>query len=301
MSTAPAAQAPEPAGAERIWARLARPFDPPRAAEALLGMRHGTVRVLAGALHATSPEVVTLLYQMPVVLRSLGIATTNRPERCHGEIRVQWSETMSGRGATAGAYDLFVCSTTSRAYDTPENRMLVAALRSVVGAARVIERGALTTLHLPAATEVARHARRNAALALRYLDHRALSGVDTRKPTPKEIARVRASKRARTYLPALAVLDRGDGPGPSDVEALSDARTLGEHSTLADVLDVLDRRGHAVAVHVRRGALTAGPVTYAHPDHPLRPSRSGIRIAGVVVSTGASAAEIERSCAEAGY
>jgi hypothetical protein len=282
---------------------LARPFDPQRAAEALLGMRHGAVRMLAGALHATSPEVVTLLYQMPVVLRSLGIATTNRPERCHGEIRgpVQWSETTSARGATAGAYDLFVCSTTSRAYDTPENRMLVAALRSVVDAARVIERGAVTALHQPAATELARHARRNAALALRYLDHRALSGVQHRKPTPKEIARVRASKRARTYLPALAVLDRSDGPGWADVETIADTRTLADHTTLADVLDTLDRHGHNVAVHVRRGALSGGPVTYAHPEHPLRPSRSGVRIAGVVVPAGSSAAEIERLSATAGY
>ena len=129
-AAAPASGGRALAGTERVWARLARPFEPERAAEALLGMRHASVRVLAGSLHATSPEVNALLLHMPIALRSLGIATTNRPERCHGEIRgpVQWSETISARGATAGASDLFICTTTARAYDTPENRILVAGV-----------------------------------------------------------------------------------------------------------------------------------------------------------------------------
>ena len=303
-ATAPASGGRAPEGAERVWARLARPFDAERAAEALLGMRHSSVRVFAGSLHATSPEVIALLFQMPIVLRSLGVATTNRPERCQGEIRgpVQWSETMSARGATAGASDLFICTTTARAYDTPENRILVAGLRSIVDAARAIERGTITSLPVPAAAELARHARRNASLALRFLDHRALSGVQDRKPTAKEVARVRASKRARTYLPALAVLDRADESlGPLDVEGVSDERTRAEHATLADVFDALERRGHVFPAHVRRGAINAGPVSYVHPGHPLRPSRSGIRIEGIAVSPGATPADIDLVCTSAGY
>jgi hypothetical protein len=289
--------------AERIWARLARPFDPVRAAEAMLGMGHGTVRTVAASLHATSPEVIALLFQMPVTLRSLGVATTNRSERCHGEIRgpVQWSETMSARGATAGALDLFVCTTTARAYDTPENRILVSALRSIVDAGRDVERGSpLTTA--PAGYDLARHARRNASLAVRYLDHRALSGVQPRKPTTKEIARVRASKRARTYLPAITVLERADETiGPLDVEGLADARTRRELTALADTLDALERRGHPVSLHVRRAALVGGPVTYAHAGHPHRPERPGIHVGAHTVPPDADANEIDAACARAGY
>ena len=290
--------------AERIWARLARPFDPARAAEALLGRSHGSVQALAGYLHATSPEAVTLLFRMPVLLRSLGAATTNRPELCHGEIRgpVQWSETMSTRGATSGASDLYVCTTTARAYDTPENRILVAALRSIVDAERAIERASDTSQPGPSEPDLARHARRNSSLAVRYLDHRALSGVQRRKPNPKAVARVRAGKRARTFLPALAVLERSaESLGPIVIDNLTDAHSRAEHAALADLLDALERRGHPSSLHAHRGMLTGGPVTYAHPNHPSRPSPPGIRVGGLVVESHATAADIDLTCARAGF
>ena len=293
-----------PAPAERIWARLARPFDPARAAEALLGRSHGSVEALAGYLHATSPEVAALLFRMPVLLRSLGAATTNRAERCHGEIRgpVQWSETMSTRGATAGASDLYVCTTTARAYDTPENRILVAALRSIVEAERAIERASGTARPGPSGSDLARHARRNSSLAVRYLDHRALSEVQRRKPTPKAVARVRAGKRARTFSPALAVLERdAESIGPVVIDSLTDAHNRAEHAALADLLDGLERRGHPLALHAHRGMLTGGPVTYAHRNHPSRPSPPGIRIGDLVVESGATPADIDLVCARAGY
>ncbi len=60
----------------------------------------------------------------------MAIATTDKPERCYGELRgpVLWSETMSARSASAGDPGMFVCATTTKAYDTDENRVLKAAL-----------------------------------------------------------------------------------------------------------------------------------------------------------------------------
>jgi hypothetical protein len=294
---------PDRGGAERVWTHLVRPFDPQRAAEAMLGMSRGAVRTVAASLHATSPEVIALLFQMPIILRSLGVATTNRSERCQGEIRgpVQWSETMSARGATAGALDLFVCTTTARAYDTPENRILVTALQSIVDAARDVERGSAAAISTPAGHDLSRHVRRNAALAVRYLDHRALSGVQSRRPTQKEMARVRAGKRARTYLSAIAVIERAAEPlGPIDVEGLADDPTRRQLVTLADTLDTLERRGYRIQLHVRRGILAGGPVWFAHRDHPYRPSRPGIRVASELIDIGADAREIELVCTRAG-
>jgi hypothetical protein len=291
--------------AERIWARLARPFDPARAAEALLGRSHSSVLGLAGYLHATSPEVVALLFRMPVLLRSLGVATTNRPERCHGEIRgpVQWSETMSTRGATAaGAFDLYVCTATARAYDTPENRILVAALRSIVDAEAAIERSSAASGPGPSGPDLARHARRNSSLAVRYLDHRALSGVQRRKPTPKALARVRAGKRARTFQPALAVLDRDVASiGPQIIDSVTDAHTRAEHAALADLLDALERRGQRISLHAHRGMLTGGPVSYVHANHPARTSPAGIRVGDLALETNAGPEDIDLTCERAGF
>ena len=210
---------------------------------------------------------------------------------------------MSARGATAGAVDLFVCTTAAHAYDTPENRILVAALRSIVEAASDLERGSGVSTTTQDGHDLApRHARRNASLAVRYLDHRALSGVQQRRPTPKEMARVRAGKRARTYLPAIAVLERADESiGPLDVEGLADLETRQEHTTLADTLDALERRGHPSPFYVRRGILVGGPVSYAHHAHPHHPDRAGIHVGEETVPADADQRDIELICARAGY
>ena len=78
------------------------------------------------------------------------------------------------------------------------------------------------------------------------------------------------------------------------------ARTRAEHASLADLFDTLEARGHTFPVSVRRGAVSAGPVSYVHPNHPLRPSRSGIRLDGVPLAAGATPGEIELVCARAG-
>ena len=62
---------------------------------------------------------------MPTTLRSLAIATTDRPERCYGEVRGPdpWGETISARPSRPGTQGMFVCATTTKAYDTDENRV----------------------------------------------------------------------------------------------------------------------------------------------------------------------------------
>ena len=137
---------------------------------------------------------------------------------------------------------------------------------------------------------------------MRYLDHHALSGVQRRKPTPKAVARVRAGKRARTFLPALAVLERdADSLGPIVIDSLTDAYNRAEHAALADLLDGLERHGHPFALHAHRGMLTGGPVTYAHRNHPSRPSPPGLRVGDLVVESDATAADIDHACAQAGF
>ncbi len=125
-------------GTRAVLARLTRPYEPTRCTAALLGLPLRAARQLVGAVIATCDEAEDLLDAMPRIVRSMAIATTDRPERCHGELRgpVLWSETMSVRSATAGDPGLFVCATTTKAYDTDENRVLKAALAAVERATR---------------------------------------------------------------------------------------------------------------------------------------------------------------------
>jgi hypothetical protein len=88
---------------------------------------------------------------------------------------------------------------------------------------------------------------------------------------------------------------------PIDVEGLADEYTRRELSVLADALDAFVRRGYRVPLQVRRGMLVGGPVTFAHRDHPYRPTRPGIRVGSQVVSADASAGELDRICARVGY
>ena len=118
---------------DAVLSRLGRPYDPVRVVAALLGLPARVARQVIGASVATSPEAEALLEAMPHIVRSLAIATTDRPERCYGELRgpVLWSETMGARSASAGDPGLFVCSTTTKAFDTDENRVLKAALAAI--------------------------------------------------------------------------------------------------------------------------------------------------------------------------
>ncbi|MCU1460659.1 MAG: hypothetical protein JWO37_734 [Acidimicrobiales bacterium] len=263
------------------WGLLARPVDPVAAAGALLGLSRRFAEALAAAVIATSPETVDLLMQMPRLLRSLSVATTTRAERCQGEVRgpILWSETISARGASGGDPELLVCAAPQRAYDTAENRVLVAALHQIVDAARSVER------HIGSTGDHGRAARRLTSLGLRYLDHRTLNGIPRRRPNPREVRRVRAGRRARPYAPALAVLDRAVvGLIGSDVAEVADDRTVRQHALLVHVVGELRARGHDVPpLLVRDTTLVGGPVQYRHERHAGPGLTAGVHLDGAVV------------------
>ena len=170
---------------------------------------------------ATRPR--TCSHAMPTIVRSMAIATTDRPERCVGEIRgpVLWGETMSARSASAGDPGLFVCATTTKAYDTDENRVLKAALAAVHRAGRHAEHG------MDGYTDdVVKRARHNGQHAGRLLEHQTLAQVPVVRPTGRALRRTRAGSRRHTYRPALALLRRAGEPMQADhLSAFADERT----------------------------------------------------------------------------
>jgi hypothetical protein len=251
-------------GTAVIWRRLRRPLDHAVALDALLGLSPSVTRQLVGEVLATSAEAEELLHDLPHVVRSLAVATTMSPVRTVGEVRgpVLWSETIAARAASPGAGGVFVCNSPSKAFDTDENRVLVAALRHVELAARDAEHAASRG----SGDVVTRRARANGALAVRYLEHRTLASVARTKPTGRSLRRARSGTRRATYVPAVTLIARAAEPLTVDyVVRHCDARTRAQHDLLAALVDGLGARGlHLPRFLVEHGEVRAGPVTYIH-------------------------------------
>lgn len=262
-------------GTAAILARVARPYDPVRVVGTLLGLPQRAARQLVGTVLATCDETEALLDAMPTIVRSMAIATTDRAERCYGELRgpVLWSETMSARSASAGDPGLFVCSTTTKAYDTVENRVLKSALAAIERAGHDATHG--FDSH---GDEALRRARHNEHRARHLLEHRTLSAVPVTRISGRALHRTRAGSRRSTYQPAIAVLLRSYEPVDAGhlLPRLSDA-TLAEHDLLAQALAALDARTPTTTpLRTSRGALAAGPIRYDH--------LGGVSVDGVMIT-----------------
>jgi hypothetical protein len=262
-------------GTEVLLARLARPYDPARVAGTLLGLPQRASRQLVGSVLVTSDEAEDLLDAMPHIVRSMAIATTDRAERCYGELRgpVLWSETMSARSASAGDPGLFVCSTTTKAYDTDENRVLKAALAAIERAGRDATQGLG-----PHGDDVLRRARQNEHKARHLLEHRTLSAVPVTRISGRSMRRTRAGSRRNTYQPAVALLMRATEPLRAvHLTSRANEATLADHDLLATAIAALDARSEGrVALRTSHGTLVAGPVRYDH--------LSGVTIGGILIT-----------------
>ncbi|MEM9202574.1 MAG: hypothetical protein AAGC53_12975 [Actinomycetota bacterium] len=268
----------------QLWDRLARPFDLTATAESLLGLAPDVVTELAGLSIATCTEADALLEAMPATLRNLKTSVHATLERCVGELRgpVQWSETLAAQGSSLGNRDVYICSSTRRAYDIEENQVLVAALKAVMRAGNRLRE---LDAHDAAAADLDR-ARHNARAARRFLDHRSLESVRLEgRPSTRAIKRTRSGKSARAYRPALAMLDRASEPlALADMAAFCDRRTRVQHGVLLTIIQELERRGLRVpALRAESGSFFAGPVEYLHPRRRRRDGVHGIVIGGVLV------------------
>ncbi len=246
------------------------------AARALFGLPVAVTRQLAGALLSTSEEAETLLATMPETLRTMSITTVQTASRCQGEVRgpVLWGETVAARAGTAGATDVYICLTAERAYDTAQNRVLVAALMAVRRAAADADPVARQAYD----DEVLLRARTNGDEARRYLDHRALRSVSRKRLSRRDLAQTFGGRRVQRYRPALDMLERVKEPiRLTHLLAFSDARTSWQHWVLMTLASKLRARGNALPVFrpTPAGDLRAGRLTYRHPrtarddDNPL--------------------------------
>lgn len=255
------------ASLDRIWRRIRRPLDPHGAIEALVGVPQRTARQVIGAAIAASDEATRLLAVMPQLVRNLSISTVSIPERCVGEIRgpILWSETLSARASSAGDPGVFVCSTVSRGHDTPENRLLVAALEAIVRGGSDVER-----FHAEEGDEeptMLADARRHADLAQRFLDHRTLIDVRSSRGSRRSRRRVSHDPRRRTYRPVAAMLTRAAEPlDVSTIRLFCNETTTARHDLFVAAMDVLEARGVRIPpLLVVDREVVGGPVRFHHP------------------------------------
>jgi len=251
-----------------LWARLIPPFDAAEAIDTLAGPAPGVAKQIVGGVVASSDEAARLLADMPQAIRSLAISTTVRAERCLGQVRgpILWSETVAAQASAAGDQGILVCALPEKAYDTPQNQVLVAALAAVLHGARAVETGTGRVL----SDDLVHAARHNGSRAGHYLDHRALAGIEARTPSGRAMLRTRVGNRRRTYQKAVALLGRASEPlDPATSEELLgpllDWRTMAEHRVMAGLLWRAEARGHEpIRLSVSRGTVAGGPLRYRH-------------------------------------
>lgn len=170
-------------------------------ASALLQLSAAEVRTLGQLRFVMSDEVGALLREMPFLVRRLTTTTVNERETSAERVRgaIRWSETFAARAAW-GLPHLYVTAPARRAYDTPENKLLVFVLSAIA------DFGRRTGWHRSTSVSVGDTVRRRVTDATRWRHARALSDVAATPPTATTVARVRSGRSRRLYRSTLDVL-----------------------------------------------------------------------------------------------
>jgi hypothetical protein len=187
-----------------VWRYLTQAANPgaPLVAEgaALLDLTESEVRRLGIVAFVMSHEVHDLLMAMPSLIRGLSTTTLHDEEWSVERVRgsINWSRTLGARAATAHPA-LYVTAPARRAFQTPENEVLVAALDALRAAARH------TGWHRSASMGVGSEVRRRESEADRWLRARSLGEIERRPVGARQLARVKSGRSSRRYAPAVAV------------------------------------------------------------------------------------------------
>lgn len=240
----------------RIWRYLTPTVDVEQVileAAALLQMEEIDVLTLARLHFLLSEEVRDLLAGLPDLVRRLATTTAHEEEWSSERVRgaILWGRTLGARTAT-GLPHIYVTSPARRAFQTPENELLVFLLDQVV------EQGREGRWSDQAPTGIGKTVSERMSLASRWRLHRTLASVERRAPTPRRISRVRMGRHRRAYGGALrayevfrsliAQLDREAVKEAVERRALATRNdgTLFELLCTFELVDALERRGWAL-------------------------------------------------------
>ena len=149
-----------------------------------------------------SDELEKLLVALPRLMRRLATTTAHEEERTADRIRgpIQWPQTIAAR-ATGAGQNVYVTSPPRRAFQTPENELLVFVLDETVRLGRA------SGWHRSTSADVGKTVSSRVSLAQRWLQARMLAQVERRPVTPRSIVRVRTGRSRRRYTDAIAAYD----------------------------------------------------------------------------------------------
>jgi hypothetical protein len=172
-------------------------------ASALLQMRPAEVRTLGSIQFLISEELGRLLEYVPVLLRRLATTTTHEEEIGTERIRgaIQWGRTLGLRYAT-GLPHVYVTAPSRRAYQTPENELLVFVLDTAVTLGRE------TGWRDSASEHVGRLVSHRIGETERWLNSRMLLEVERRTIDSRRVMRIRTGRFRRRYQLILDAYDR---------------------------------------------------------------------------------------------
>lgn len=171
-------------------------------AQALFDMSTGDVRRLGIVQFLLSAELRAFLDGLPGLSRRLATTTARHEEWSAERVRgpINWNTTFGARAAT-GLPHLYVTSPARRAFQTPENELLVAALDAVR------EAGTRSGWSRSTSPEVGDTVRSVVAEVERWARMRTLVDVERQPITPQKIARVRTGRHRKRYQPVLDLWD----------------------------------------------------------------------------------------------
>lgn len=172
-------------------------------AAALLQLPAYELRTLGRLQFLVSQELGNLLEQLPFLTRRLATTTAAEEEWSAERVRgaIQWGRTIGVRQAT-GIPNVYVTAPARRAYQTPENEMLVLVLDAVV------QIGHRIGWHQSTSEDVGLLVSRRVQEAQRWLQLRGLVEVERRPMTPSKLARIRSGRHRRRYAAVIAAYDR---------------------------------------------------------------------------------------------
>jgi hypothetical protein len=172
-------------------------------AAALLQMRPSEVRTLGSLQFLLSDELGRLLAYLPFLLRRLATTTTQEEEVGAERVRgaIQWGRTLGLRYAS-GVPHLYVTAPSHRAYQTPENELLVFLLDQTIALGRQ------SGWHRSTSEEVGRMVSARVSEAERWSQSRMLLEVERRPVAPRALMRIRSGRFRRRYELVLAAYER---------------------------------------------------------------------------------------------
>jgi hypothetical protein len=250
----------------QLWDRRDRRMPAVAAAAALTGVPRPLLRDAGKVSFTASVECEAILSSMDERIRVLPMQLRTALERCVHEVRgpVMWSETMTARAHAFGDEDVFVCSTVQKGYDSPQNHLLVWILSEAAHSFKAVQ-GPLG--EYMEAGDI-RRIQEIAITARKWRLSPRLAAVSPRRPTTRELQRMRTGRHGEEVEPLLSARRRLLQPFSAlEVEELTDQRTSLMHTGVLEVFEaVSEAAGIEMVVGFSSGALCMGPVSFRHPD-----------------------------------